>query len=59
MVEKNGEPTPPPLSGTLNEIRIRREKPKHMCRREEGDGRRRKEEIKITRRRQEEIIRIK
>jgi hypothetical protein len=30
MVEKKGEPTPPPLrlSGTLNEIRIRREKPK-------------------------------
>ncbi len=28
MVEKNGESTPPPLSGTLNEIRIRREEPK-------------------------------
>ncbi len=28
MVEKNGEPTPPPLSGTLNKIRIRKEKPK-------------------------------
>ncbi len=54
--KKNGEPTPPPLSGTVNEIRIKREKAKDMCRWEEGDRRRRKEEIKITRRRKEKII---
>ena len=40
----------------INEIRIKRQKPKDMCRREEGDGRKTKEKIKMTRRRKEEII---